>query len=166
MPKKSVEESRDLVAEARARVNAEKEAARELAEAEAIVAQAEAEAAAAARKANLDNLLSQHGAAVAEYEKARDAALDQMLAYVEVAKHAADARARVEAARLSLKNQISPQGFLNAGDEAYDVEGLPLAEHLFAPGATGDANKKARVAKAGGSPEIARGLLTQPGLVV
>jgi hypothetical protein len=123
MPKKSVQESRDLVADARARINAEKEAARELAAAEAVVAQAEAEEAAKARAKHLDGLLSDFNVKAAEYEEIRDQALADAVRYFRSAQAASAAQLAVEAARGSLRMSIAPQGY--GGDpaelEKYDV---------------------------------------------
>jgi hypothetical protein len=165
--KKSVQESRDLVAEARGRIAEEKARAEELAAAEAVVREAELQEARDARKAQLNKLLADYNDAKAAYEKQTDVVLADLLDFVKSSRAAVDSRARANAARQGLKNLVAPQGFL--GDEseaAYNVPALTFAEHLFAPGETGDANAKARVAKAGGNADIARGLLTQPGLVV
>src|SRR6266566_4493061 len=115
MPKKSVQESRDLVADARARINAEKEAARELAAAEAVVAQAEAEEAAAARKSFLDGLLADYQQALADF------AVQAALAYAPSKREVDEARDRIEAAYQLVNQNIRPQGFLaNPAEENYD----------------------------------------------
>jgi hypothetical protein len=121
MPKKSVEESRDLVEDARARINAQKEAARELAEAEAVVAQADAEEAARARKELLDGCLAQYHDALAVYEEKRDAAVKAALDYAPFVIEADKARSQIEQFYSLIAQHIRPQGFLaNKAEQDYE----------------------------------------------
>ncbi len=121
MPKKSVPESRDLVADARARINTEKEAARELAEAEAIVAEADAKARAKARLAAVSERGDAFDAAVAEYEVERDEALLAVQEYHSKASAAAAKLDAVRAAHVSLNHLLRPQGFLaDRAEEPHD----------------------------------------------
>jgi hypothetical protein len=121
MPKKSVQESRDLVADARARINAEKEAARELAEAEAVVAQAEAEEAAAARKSFLNGLLADYNEALASYVESRDRAVQAALAYAPHQAEVDRSRKKIERCYGLIAQHLRPQGFLvNKDEQSYE----------------------------------------------
>ncbi len=121
MPKQSVSEARDLVADARARINAEKEAARQLAAAEAVVAEADAKAAAEARKAFLDSLLAEYDEAVSTYAERRDAAVQAALAYAPFQADVDAARKEIERCYGQIASQIRPQGFLaNKAEQDYE----------------------------------------------
>ncbi len=119
--KKNIEESRNLVDDARARVRAEKEAARELAAAEAVVAQAEADEAAAARKSFLDGLLADYHQALADYEQKRGVAVQAALTYAPHQAEVDKSRKEIERCYGQIASQIRPQGFLaNKAEQVYE----------------------------------------------
>jgi hypothetical protein len=119
--KKNIEESRNLVDEARARINAEKEAARELAEAEAVVARADAEEAAAARKSFLDGLLADYHQALADYEEKRDVAVQAALTYAPHQAEVDKSRKEIERCYGLIAQHLRPQGFLaNKDEQSYE----------------------------------------------
>jgi hypothetical protein len=136
---KNVEEARDLVAEARARINAQKEAARELAEAESVVAAEDARQRAEERKAELQARDKAFDDAVAEYETLRDDVLAEAVAYLRRAQQAAAALDLVRQAQQQLNFLIRPQGYLLSQDEEpYDRNKPAEALALVADGDVSD----------------------------